>query len=62
MNKVTTQPDDTEKTVAIYPAEENRMPFDIVMIQTIGSKSPTLDAVEPERPTLEPCRELPHHG
>ena len=28
------------------------MPYDIV-IQTIGSKSPTLDAVEPERSTLE---------
>ena len=49
---VTTQPDDTVKTVAIYPAEENRMPYDIV-IQTIGSKSPALDAVEPERSTLE---------
>ena len=48
----TTQPDDTVKTVAIYPAEENRMPYDIV-IQTIGSKSPALDAVEPERSTLE---------
>ena len=50
--QVTTQPDDTVKTVAIYSAEENRMPYDIV-IQTIGSKSPTLDAVEPERSTLE---------
>ena len=50
--QVTTQPDDTVKTVAIYPAEENRMPYDIV-IQTIGSKSPTLDAVEPERSTFE---------
>ena len=50
--QVTTQPDDTVKTVAIYPAEENRMPYDIV-IQTIGSKSPTLDAVEPERSTPE---------
>ena len=50
--QVTTQPDDTVKTVAIYPAEENRMPYDIV-IQTIGSKSPTLDAVEPEQSTLE---------
>ena len=50
--QVTTQPDDTVKTVAIYPAEENRMPYDIV-IQTIGSKSPALDAVEPERFTLE---------
>ena len=49
---VTTQPDDTVKTVAIYPAEENRMPYDIV-IQTIGSKSPALDAVEPEQSTLE---------
>ena len=50
--QVTTQPDNTVKTVAVYPAEENRMPYDIV-IQTIGSKSPALDAVEPERPTLE---------
>ena len=50
--QVTMQPDNTVKTVAIYPAEENRMPYDIV-IQTIGSKSPTLDAVEPERSTLE---------
>ena len=50
--QVTTQPDDTVKTVAIYPAEENRMPYDIV-IQTMGSKSPALDAVEPERSTLE---------
>ena len=50
--QVTTQPDDTVKTVAIYPAEENRMPYDIV-IQTIGSKSPTLDAVEPKRSTLD---------
>ena len=50
--QVTTQPDDIVKTVAIYPAEENRMPYDIV-IQTIGSKSPALDAVEPERSTLE---------
>ena len=50
--QVTTQPDDTVKTVAIYPDEENRMPYDIV-IQTIGSKSPALDAVEPERSTLE---------
>ena len=50
--QVTTQPDDTVKTVAIYPAEENRMPYDIV-IQTIGSKLSALDAVEPERSTLE---------
>ena len=47
--QVTTQPDDTVKTVAIYPAEENRMPYDIV-IQTISTESPT---VEPERSTLE---------
>ena len=47
-----TRPVRTEKTVAVYPAEENRMPYDIV-IQTTGSKSPTLDAVEPERSTLE---------
>ena len=46
------QSDYAVKTVAAYPAEENRMPYDIV-IQTIGSKSPALDAVEPERPTLE---------
>ena len=46
------QSDYAVKTVAEYPAEENRMPYDIV-IQTIGSKSPTLDAVEPERSTLE---------
>ena len=26
--QITTQPDDTVKTVAIYPAEENRMPYD----------------------------------
>ena len=52
VEQVTTQPDNTVKTVAVYPAEENRMPYDIV-IQTIGSKSPALDAVEPERPTLE---------
>ena len=50
--QVTTQPDDTVKTVAVYPAEENRMPYDIV-IQTIGSKPPVLGAVEQERPTLE---------
>ena len=49
------QSDYAVKTVAAYPAEENRMPYDIV-IQTIGSKSPALDAVEPERPTLELAR------
>ena len=47
-----TRPVRTEKTVAVYPAKENNLPFDIV-IQTIGSKSPALDAVEPERSTLE---------
>ena len=41
-----------QRIMALYPAEENRMPYDIV-IQTIGSKSPTLDAVEPEQSTLE---------
>ena len=39
----------TEKTVAVYPAKENNLPFDIV-IQTISTESPT---VEEERPTLE---------
>ena len=49
--QVTTQPDDTEKTVAVYPAKENNLPFDIV-IQTISTESPTVEA---ERPTLEPA-------
>ena len=39
----------TEKTVAVYPAKENNLPFDIV-IQTISTESPTVEA---ERPTLE---------
>ena len=47
--QVTTQPDDTVKTVAVYPAKENNLPFDIV-IQTISTESPTVEA---ERPTLE---------
>ena len=33
------QPEFTTKTVAVYPAEENRMPFDLV-IQTIGTNEP----------------------
>ncbi|MBQ7921085.1 MAG: hypothetical protein IJ325_00705 [Clostridia bacterium] len=33
------QPEFTIKTVAVYPAEENRMPFDVV-IQTIGTNGP----------------------
>ena len=44
-----TRPVRTEKTVAIYPAKENNLPFDIV-IQTINTESPTVEA---ERPTLE---------
>ena len=44
-----TRPVRTEKTVAVYPAKENNLPFDIV-IQTISTESPT---VEEERPTLE---------
>ena len=47
--QVTTQPDDTVKTVAVYPAKENNLPFDIV-IQTISTESPTVEA---ERPTFE---------
>ena len=46
------QSDYAVKTVAEYPAEENRMPYDIV-IQTIGEKSPALDAVDSERSTPE---------
>ena len=46
------QPDHTEKTVAIYPAEENHLPYDVV-IQTIGTEPPTTDTVEPEPPTPE---------
>ena len=44
-----TRPVRTEKTVAIYPAKENNLPFDIV-IQTISTESPTVEA---EHPTLE---------
>ena len=44
-----TRPVRTEKTVAVYPAKENNLPFDIV-IQTISTDSPTVEA---ERPTLE---------
>ena len=40
--QVTTQPDDTVKTVAVYPAKENNLPFDIV-IQTISTESPTVE-------------------
>ena len=46
------QSDYAVKTIAEYPAEENRMPYDIV-IQTIGEKSPALDAVDSERSTPE---------
>ena len=46
-----TRPVRTEKTVAVYPAKENNLPFDIV-IQTISKESPTVEA---ERPTLEPA-------
>ncbi len=41
------------KTVAIYPAEENRMPYDIV-IQTIGSKSPLWMQLNRNDPHLLP--------
>ena len=44
-----TRPVRTEKTVAVYPAKENNLPFDIV-IQTISTESPTAEA---ERPTPE---------
>ena len=44
-----TRPVRTEKTVAVYPAKENNLPFDIV-IQTISTESPTVEA---ESPTLE---------
>ena len=44
-----TRPVRTEKKVAVYPAKENNLPFDIV-IQTISTDSPTVEA---ERPTLE---------
>ena len=38
-----TQPVRTEKTVAVYPAKENNLPFDIV-IQTISTEPPTVEA------------------
>ena len=44
-----TRPVRTEKKVAVYPAKENNLPFDIV-IQTISTDSPTVEA---ERPSLE---------
>ena len=41
-----TRPVRTEKTVAVYPAKENNLPFDIV-IQTISTESPTVEAEHP---------------
>ena len=41
-----TRPVRTEKTVAVYPAKENNLPFDIV-IQTISTESPTVEAKHP---------------
>ena len=38
-----TRPVRTEKTVAVYPAKENNLPFDIV-IQTISTEPPTVEA------------------
>ena len=46
-----TRPVRTEKTVAVYPAKENNLPFDIV-IQTISTESPTVEA---EHPAPEPA-------
>ena len=46
-----TRPVRTEKTVAVYPAKENNLPFDIV-IQTISTESPTVEA---EPPAPEPA-------
>ena len=46
-----TRPVRTEKTVAVYPAKENNLPFDIV-IQTISTESP---AVEAKHPAPEPA-------
>ena len=46
-----TRPVRTEKTVAVYPAKENNLPFDIV-IQTISTEPPTVEA---ERPAPEPA-------
>ncbi len=41
-----TRPVRTEKPVAVYPAKENNLPFDIV-IQTISTESPTVEAKHP---------------
>ena len=46
-----TRPVRTEKTVAVYPAKENNLPFDIV-IQPISTESPTVEA---EHPAPEPA-------
>ena len=46
-----TRPVRTEKTVAVYPAKETNLPFDIV-IQTISTESPTVEA---EHPAPEPA-------
>ena len=46
-----TRPVRTEKTVAVYPAKENNLPFDIV-IQTISTEPPTVEA---EHPAPEPA-------
>ena len=46
-----TRPVRTEKTVAVYPAKENNLPFDIV-IQTISTESPSVEA---EHPAPEPA-------
>ena len=46
-----TRPVRTEKTVAVYPAKVNNLPFDIV-IQTISTESPTVEA---EHPAPEPA-------
>ena len=46
-----TRPVRTEKTVAVYPAKENNLPFDIV-IQMISTESPTVEA---EHPAPEPA-------
>ena len=46
-----TRPVRTEKTVAVYPAKDNNLPFDIV-IQTISTESPSVEA---EHPAPEPA-------
>ena len=46
-----TRPVRTEKKVAVYPAKENNLPFDIV-VQTISTESPTVEA---EHPAPEPA-------